>query len=115
MEKGTHQTGKLHILSSTGVPIHQLSLPVAFGSPDWNGAMAAPTLANIDFDPDLEIVINTAHSGFVAYDLPGTGDARVLWGTGRGNYLRSGVTAEPVVFADGLESGDTSGWSGTVP
>jgi hypothetical protein len=26
----------------------------------------------------------------VAYDLPGTADARVLWGTGRGNYQRTG-------------------------
>jgi len=52
--------------------------------------MAAPTLANIDADADLEVVLNTAHSGFVAYDLPGTENARVLWGTGRGNYQRTG-------------------------
>lgn len=38
----------------------------------------------------LEGVLNTAHSGFVAYDLPGTANARILWGTGRGSYLRTG-------------------------
>jgi uncharacterized repeat protein (TIGR01451 family) len=90
VQKGTNQTGKLHILNYQGVPVHEIDLPAAIGSPDWNGALAAPTLADIDGDPDLELVLNTAHSGFVAYDLPGTADARVLWGTGRGNYQRTG-------------------------
>jgi uncharacterized repeat protein (TIGR01451 family) len=53
--------------------------------------LAAPTLANIDDDGDLELVLNTAHSGLVAYDLPGTADARILWSTGRGNYQRTGA------------------------
>jgi len=91
VQKGTDRTGKLHILDELGNPLHEIDLPAAYGSPDWNGALAAPTLANIDADPDLEVVLNTAHSGFVAYDLPGTADARILWGTGRGSYLRTGV------------------------
>lgn len=90
VQKGSNQTGKLHILDYQGNAIHEVSLPPAYGSPDWNGALAAPTLANIDSDPDLEVVLNTAHSGFVAYDLPGTANARVLWDTGRGNYQRTG-------------------------
>lgn len=89
VQKGTHSTGKLHILDYLGNVIHEVNLPAAYGSPDWNGALAAPTLANIDADADLEVVLTTAHSGFVAYDLPGTANARVLWGTGRGNYLRN--------------------------
>jgi uncharacterized repeat protein (TIGR01451 family) len=89
VEKGTHQTGKLHILDYQGNPVHELDLPPAH-SGDWNGALAAPTLADIDGDPDLELVLNTAHSGLVAYDLPGTANARILWGTGRGNYQRTG-------------------------
>lgn len=89
-EKGSHQTGFLHIVDYQGNLIHEVSLPTAFGSPDWNGALAAPTLANIDDDQDLEAVLNTAHSGFMAFDLPGTENARVLWGTGRGNYRRTG-------------------------
>ena len=91
VQKGTHRTGKLHILDYLGNPIHEIDLPSAYGSPDWNGALAAPTLANIDADADLELVLNTAHSGFVAYDLPGTADARILWGTGRGSYQRTGA------------------------
>jgi hypothetical protein len=91
VKKGTNRTGKLHVLDFQGNPIHELDLPMAYkGSADWNGGLAAPTLANIDADPDLEIVLNTAHSGFVAYDLPGTAGARILWGTGRGSYLRAG-------------------------
>jgi hypothetical protein len=38
----------------------------------------------------LELVLNSAHSGLIAYDLPGTGEARVLWGTGRGSFQRDG-------------------------
>jgi len=91
VRKGFHQTGKLHVLDYQGNVLHEISLPAAYSSGDtWNGALAAPTLADIDADADLEIVLNTAHSGFVAYDLPGTENARVLWGTGRGNYQRTG-------------------------
>jgi uncharacterized repeat protein (TIGR01451 family) len=99
VQKGTYQTGKLHILDYLGNPLQETDLPAAFGSPDWNGALAAPTLANIDGDADLEIVLNTAHSGLVAYDLPSTANARVLWGTGRGNYQRTGSFLQGTLWA----------------
>jgi hypothetical protein len=89
VQKGTYSTGKIHILDYLGNVIHEIDLPAAVGA-DWNGAMAAPTLANMDTDADLEMVLLTAHSGVVAYDLPGTANAKVLWGTGRGGYTRSG-------------------------
>jgi hypothetical protein len=89
VEKGSGVTGKLHILNYLGEPLHEIDLPLAH-SGDWNGALAAPTLANIDGDSDLEVVLNTAHSGLVAYNLPGTAGAQILWGTGRGNYWRDG-------------------------
>jgi hypothetical protein len=92
-QKGSNKTGKLHILDALGNPIYEVSLPPSSGGEDWNGALAAPTLGNIDGDPDLEVVLNTANSGLVAYDLPGTASARILWGTGRGSYLRSGSPA----------------------
>lgn len=90
VQKDSNTTGQLRIVDYQGNLLQSVGLPSAFGSPDWNGAMAAPTLANLDNDADLEVVINTAHSGFVAYDLPGTANARILWGTGRGNYQRTG-------------------------
>jgi uncharacterized repeat protein (TIGR01451 family) len=96
-QKGSHQTGKLHIVRDTGVDaVPPVDLPAAFGG-DWNGALAAPTLADIDGDSYLEVVLNTANSGLVAYDLPGTvANARILWGTGRGNYWRNGAAAQSV-------------------
>jgi uncharacterized repeat protein (TIGR01451 family) len=89
-EKDSGQIGKLHILDSQGRPIHEILLPAPKGDAGWNGALAAPTLADLDEDPELEVVLNTVHSGLVAYDLPGTANARLLWGTGRGSYQRSG-------------------------
>jgi len=88
-QKSSSQTGKLYILSSQGAILQAVSLPAAVGG-GWNGGLPAPTLANLDSDADLEIVINTSASGLIAYDLPGTANARILWGTGRGSFLRSG-------------------------
>ena len=90
VEIDSNLTGKLHILDYLGNPLHEVNLPPSFGSLNWNGALAAPTLDNIDGDADLEVVLNTAHSGVVAYDLPGSAGARVLWRTGRGSYRRNG-------------------------
>ena len=103
-EKGSGRTGRLYILSYQGKVLQAVDLPAAYGSSGWNGALPAPTLANIDDDPDLEIVVNTAHSGFVAYDLPGTADARILWGTGRGSYRRTGSPGKlaPIVIGPDL-------------
>jgi FG-GAP-like repeat len=111
VQKGTGGTGKLHILDYNGNMIHEVALPSAFGSPDWNGGLAAPTLANIDDDADLEVVINTAHSGVMAYDLTGTANARILWQTGRGNYYRNGFTSVAVkpCTADMDGDGDVDG------
>ena len=107
VEKGSGLTGYLHVVSAAGTSLHQIPLPVAL-SGDWNGALAAPTLANLDSDSDLEVVLQTRASGVVAFDLPGTSAARILWGTGRGSYLRSGVSLE--IFMSGFEGGDTGSW-----
>jgi hypothetical protein len=111
VQKCTGLTGKLHLLDHQGNPIHEVALPPAYGSPDWNGGLAAPTLADIDADADLEVIVNTAHSGVVAYDLPGTFLARVLWQTGRGNYQRNGFVAlvEKACAADIDTDGDVDG------
>src|SRR6185369_224561 len=90
--------GQVHVLSSLGVELYRVNLPAPFGD-DWNGGLAAPTLANIDGDPDLELVAGTTDSGVVAYDLPNTANARILWGTGRGGYRRAGVPDPPVSIA----------------
>ncbi len=88
-QKGSNRSGKLHILNAYGFPIFEIDLPPARNG-NWNGGLPAPTLANVDTDPDLELIVNTAYSGVVVYDLPGSANARILWATGRGNYQRTG-------------------------
>jgi hypothetical protein len=85
-QKGSGSAGRLHILSWDGQPLHEIDLPA---TGDWDGALAAPTLGNVDTDDDLEVVVNTAHSGVAVYDLPDTAGANVQWATGRGNFQRT--------------------------
>lgn len=81
-QKGSGQNGHLNILNHRGELLHKVALPASKGSSSWDGGLAAPTLANIDADDDLEVVVSTAHAGIVAFDLPGTASARVLWSNG---------------------------------
>jgi len=94
-KNGGNRVGHLHVLDYLGNELHRVSLPAPFGG-TWNGGLAAPTLGNIDADPDLEVVVGTVSSGIVAYDLPNTACTLVQWGTGRGGYGRTGTSAAPV-------------------
>jgi hypothetical protein len=89
-EKGGGRVGQLHILDHQGNQLHAVNLPAPGSGASWNGGLGAPTIANLDADADLEVVVGTSHSGAVAYDLPGSAGARVLWGTGRGSFQRTG-------------------------
>src|SRR4030095_10690433 len=93
-ENGGNRIGQLHILDYQGNSLYALDLPAPRGD-NWNGGLAAPTIANIDADPDMELVIGTVSSGVVAYDLPGTAGARILWATGRGSFKRTGLAPQP--------------------
>ena len=90
-KKATGGVGQLHVLDYLGRELYRVDLPAPAIGAGWNGGLGAPTIANIDSDPDLELVVGTSASGVVAYNLPNTANARVLWGTGRGNYGRTGV------------------------
>lgn len=104
-QKGGNAVGRLLILNFQGQQLHSVDLPAPRGG-NWNGGLAAPTVAQLDADADLELVIGTSHSGVVAYDLPGSANARMLWGTARGSQRRSGL-APPVaplsLFRNGFE------------
>jgi hypothetical protein len=86
-EKGSGAGGDLFIVDSLGNQLQRVALPRS--AANWDGALAAPTLARLDADANLEVVVNTAHSGLVAYEIPGTANARLLWPTGRGNIRRT--------------------------
>ena len=94
-QKSVGGTGQLHVLDYLGNPLHAVDLPAPFGGATWNGALGAPTLADVDGDGELEAVLGTVASGVAVYDLPGTGNARVLWGTGRGGSRRTGAAPGP--------------------
>jgi hypothetical protein len=89
-KKGTGRVGQLIVLSHLGQERFRVDLPAPAGA-TWNGGLGAPTLANVDADPDLELLVGTAASGLVAYDLPNSASARILWGTGRGGVRRAGT------------------------
>ena len=94
--------GKLHILDCHGNLLHEQNLPVPKSSSRHeNGALPAPTIANIDSDPDYELVINTINSGFIAYDLPGSAGAKIQWQSGRnrgGSLEGKTGTVTPTIF-----------------
>jgi hypothetical protein len=102
-KKGTGRSGDLHVLSSMGTELDRVSLPAPAIGKSWNGGLGAPTLANIDADADLEVVLGTSASGVVAFDLPGSAGARVLWRTGRGGYRRTGTTELPSLTIDDVQ------------
>jgi hypothetical protein len=84
----------LVVLDAGGNELHRVELAL-------RGSMAAPSVADLDGDGQLELVISLKDSlggndgGVQIWDLPGSSDNCVLWGTGRGNWLRQGyVPAE---------------------
>jgi hypothetical protein len=108
-EKQGNLMGQLHILDYLGNQLYAVDLPAPGAGESWNGSLGAPTLANIDADPDLELVIGTVNSGVAAYDLPGSASARVLWGTGRGSQKRTGVAPPepPALLLSSAQTGKT--------
>ena len=94
-QNGSHAAGKLYIVSWDGNLIQSIDLPRDTGDAR-GGALAAPTIANIDNDLDYELLVGTINKGLVAYDLSNSANARILWGTGRGSYQRTGLAPAPI-------------------
>ncbi|MBW2523353.1 MAG: VCBS repeat-containing protein [Deltaproteobacteria bacterium] len=82
----------LIILAAGGEQLHRIEL-------FERGSMAAPSVGDLDGDGQLELVISlkdtlgSGDGGVQIWDLPGSSDNCVLWGTGRGNALRQGYVA----------------------
>ena len=82
----------LVVLDGGGNELHKVPLFA-------RGSMAAPALGDLDGDGQLELVISlkdtlgAGQGGVQIWDLPGAGTNCVLWGTGRGNAMRTGYVA----------------------
>lgn len=79
----------LVVLDGGGNLLHQVPLFA-------RGSMAAPSVADLDGDGDLELVLSlkdtegAGKGGVQIWDLPGSSDNCVLWGTARGGAARQG-------------------------
>jgi hypothetical protein len=94
-QKNSNSSGSLYILDYKGNQLSRTPLPPPRGTATWNGGLASPTIDVLDSTGNLCVVITTASSGIVVYELPGTKTGRILWGTGRGNYRRDGNVFHP--------------------
>jgi hypothetical protein len=83
-------SGYLVILAADGTLLHSVALPNPGHNGNGNGAPAAPTLADLDGDGELEIFVQTFDHGMDIFTVPGSADNCVPWPTARGSALRTG-------------------------
>jgi hypothetical protein len=80
--------GDLVILDAGGNELHRVAL-------GGRGAMPVPTIADVDGDGDLDIVVSLKDAedkvrSVVIYEVAGSSDNCLAWPTGRGNDRRDG-------------------------
>jgi hypothetical protein len=83
--------GRLVVLDNTGRELYDITLENQDdGGGNGIGVPAAPSVADLDGDGSLEIVLLTFDHGVDVYNVPGSGTQCLPWPTGRGNLLRNG-------------------------
>jgi hypothetical protein len=82
--------GRLVILSSGGRRIYDRRLRNQGSNGNGVGVPAAPSIADLDRDRRLEIVLSTFDHGIDVYRVPRSRANKLPWPTGRGNLLRNG-------------------------
>lgn len=83
------RSGRLIVLSARGRRLHELRLRNQGTNGNGIGVPAAPSIADIDRDGRLEIVVTTFDHGIDVYRVPRSKARRAPWPTGRGNLRRS--------------------------
>jgi len=86
----TTDSGRLVILAADGTCLHDVSLPSPGHNGNGNGAPAAPTVADLTGDGQIEIFVQTFDHGMDVFTVPGSACNCVLWSTARGGPLRTG-------------------------
>ena len=85
-------SGRLVVLSAKGKKLYDLRLRHQGTNGNGIGIAAAPSIADIDHDGKLEIVVTTIDHGIDVYRVKRSNAKTLPWPTGRGNLLRNGST-----------------------
>ena len=112
---------RVHGLAANGNPLPEFPLALTHeGSSDKQGVRAAPTLADLDCDGDVEILVGSWGGTLYAWDLPARYRPDLMpWPTSRQNNQRTGAAAAPNAALATARSGDNlplaaSGAAGTL-
>ena len=84
-------SGRLVVLSAKGKKLYDLHLRHQGTNGNGIGIAAAPSIADIDHDGKLEIVVTTIDHGIDVYRVKRSNAKSLPWPTGRGNLLRNGA------------------------
>lgn len=83
--------GHLVVLANTGKLLFDIELPDQGMNGNGIGVPSAPTIADLDGDGQLEILVQTFEHGIDVFTVPGSGKECLAWPDSRGNLLRSGA------------------------
>jgi len=92
-------TQYLYILDKTGAKLQRIAMNVpavqgtcsqCSATANGCGAAGAPTIADINNDGQLEILVNTFDGRIIVWTVPGSAPNCILWPTGRGGYMKKG-------------------------
>jgi hypothetical protein len=83
--------GHIVVLANTGKLLFDVELPGQGTNGNGIGVASAPTIADLDGDGQLEILVQTFEHGIDVFTVPGSGKACTPWANARGNLLRNGM------------------------